>query len=228
MITDRGRFKPYPEYKDSGVEWLGKIPKHWEVIRLKQLCGVVNGSTPRSEVADYWDGHIVWITPEDLGQLDSPGIGASQKRITIAGYRSCGTSLVPAGSIILSTRAPIGHLGIATTAVCTNQGCRSLVFRDPWRSDEKFFYYQLLAARKELQSRGQGSTFRELSKQNLEKIPLAVMTHSEQVLLRVFLDKETAKIDALIAKKRRLIELLQSAPPSLPALSPRASIRMSP
>lgn len=201
------RFKPYPSYKDSGVQWLGKIPVHWNALRIKRVFSVVNGSTPQSAVAEYWDGDIPWVTPEDLGDLDASEIASTHRRISDAGYRSCGTTLVPAGSLVLSTRAPIGHLAIAGVDLCTNQGCRSLVFRG--NSFRKFFFYQLVAARSELESLGEGSTFRELAKNKLEDVPIAEPSESEQRAIAAFLDRETAKIDALVAKKERLIELLQ-------------------
>src|SRR5262245_35639618 len=107
------RFRPYPEYKDSQVEWLGAIPKHWDVKRLKRFFRVENGSTPRSEDPTYWDGDIPWATPDDLGRLRTTVLHETARSITRAGYESCGTRLVPAGSMVLSTRAPIGHLVIA-------------------------------------------------------------------------------------------------------------------
>jgi predicted nucleotidyltransferase component of viral defense system len=143
-----GRLKPYPAYKDSGVEWLGKIPAHWEATRLKRVFMVVNGATPQSGVAEYWDGEIPWVTPEDLGDLVGSEINAPRRRLTELGYENCGTTLAPAGSLVLSTRAPIGHLAIAGMPLCTNQGCRTLVFRTGPVS--RYFYFQLLAARPEL------------------------------------------------------------------------------
>jgi type I restriction enzyme S subunit len=201
------RFKPYPAYKDSGVAWLGEIPAHWEIKRLKRVFRVVNGSTPASGEPTFWDGEIPWVTPEDLGELLSPTIAETRRNITAAGYRSCGTTIVPAGSLVLSTRAPIGHLAIAGMDLCSNQGCRSLVLRDA--ASRKFFFYKLLAARPELESLGQGSTFRELAKGTLENIGLASPPEPEQRVIAAFLDRETARIDALVAKKVRLIELLQ-------------------
>lgn len=201
------RFKAYPAYKDSGIEWLGKIPAHWEVKRIKRVFEVVNGATPKSEEPRYWDGDIPWVTPDDLGELTSKELLEPRRYITQEGYQSCGTSIVPRGSLVLSTRAPIGHLVIAGVNLCTNQGCRSLVFRKD--HDQNFFYYLLFSARSELESWGQGSTFKELSKSNLEYIPLVEPPLKEQQLISIFLDRETAKIDALICKKERLIELLQ-------------------
>ncbi len=198
---------PTVPMKDSGVEWLGAIPAHWEVKRLKRLFRVINGSTPASGDPAFWAGEIPWVTPEDLGDLKDRTITSTRRNITEAGYRSCGTTLVPAGSLVLSTRAPIGHLAIAGVNLCTNQGCRSLVFRDP--ASRAFWYYELLAARPELESLGQGSTFRELAKGMLEDVTLAVPPLPEQRAIAAFLDRETAKIDALIAKVREAIERLK-------------------
>jgi len=207
LETERPRLPPYPKYKDSGVGWLGKIPARWEVKRLKRLFLVVNGSTPQSGVIDYWNGDIPWVTPEDLGKLKGPVIQTTRRRITEAGYRSCGTTLVPAGSLVLSTRAPIGYLAISGLELCTNQGCRSMVSRR--KLNRKFFYFQLQAARSELESWGEGSTFMELAKCKLEEMCIAEPAETEQCAIAAFLDRETAKIDALIEKKERLIELLQ-------------------
>ena len=206
-VGRKHRFQPYPEYKDSGVEWLGEIPVHWDASALKRSFGVVNGSTPKSGEPDNWDGDIPWVTPEDLGRMTHRVLKNPARHITRKGYQSCGTRMVPEGSLILSTRAPIGHLGIATTALCTNQGCRSLVFR---HSDSRmFFYFQLCAAKPVLENLGRGSTFRELAKEDLEGAALCIPPRDEQRVIADFLDRETVKIDALVVKKERLIELLQ-------------------
>lgn len=189
------------------MEWLGRIPGHWEVRRLRWLFRVVNGSTPKSEEPDYWDGGIPWITPDDLGELRIRDLVASRRYITRAGYESCGTTLVPARSLVLSTRAPIGHLAVAAMELCTNQGCRSLVSRTGL--EESFYYYLLLAARLELEAWGQGSTFKELSKTRLENLPLVEPPRAEQEAIVRFLDRKTTRIDALVARMERLIELLQ-------------------
>ena len=202
-----GSVRLYPAYKESGAHPIGRIPAHWETVRLTGVFSVVSGSTPESGVADYWDGDIPWVTPEDLGDLTGPQIVRTRRRITQAGYKSCATRLVPSGSLVLSTRAPIGHLGIAGTPLCTNQGCRCLVFRR--HASTRFFYYQLAARRRDIESLGQGSTFKELQTEKLRSVVLVEPPVDEQALIAAFLDRETAKIDVLIAKKERLIELLQ-------------------
>ncbi len=201
------RPKPYSNYKDSGVEWLGRIPTHWKQTRIRYVFRCVNGSTPRSSGSEYWDGDIPWVTPDDLGKLETFTISATRRQITKSGYESCGTTLSPRGSLVLSTRAPIGHLAIAAMDFCTNQGCRSLVFRD--LDDRRYFYYLLLCGRREFQSWGQGSTFQELGTERLKAIAVHRPPLAEQVAIAEFLDRETAKIDALVKKKRRLIELLR-------------------
>jgi type I restriction enzyme S subunit len=200
------RYSPYPSYRDSGLPWLGQIPAHWEAKQLKRLFFVTNGSTPSSGVPEYWDGDIVWVTPEDLGKLESDTLYQSGRRITQKGYQNCGTTLAPKGSLILSTRAPIGHLAIAGVEFCTNQGCRSLVFRS--ENEIRYFYYLMLSVRSELQSRGTGTTFAELGKSKLESIELTLPPLPEQRTIAAYLGRATAKIDALIAKKQRLLDLL--------------------
>ncbi len=207
------RFKPYPAYKDSGIEWLGELPTKWKAVRLKRVFRIVNGSTPQTGVLDYWDGDIPWVTPEDLGELSGTTIADTRRHITRLGYESCGTTLAPAGSLVLSTRAPVGHLAIAEVAVCTNQGCRTLVFRTP--RTREYFYYQLRAASAELESLAQGSTFKELAADKLAGISLAEPPGDEQRDIAAFLDRETARIDALVAEKRRLIDLLNELRASL-------------
>ena len=199
--------KPYPKYKDSGIEWLWEIPKHWGLKPLKRIFKILNGATPKSSELTFWDGDILWATPDDLGQLQGDTILQTKKMITEEGYNSCGTKLAPRGSLVLSTRAPIGHLAIAGEAICTNQGCRSLVFRSD--DNRRFYYYLVYASKPELESWGQGSTFMELSRDKLGAIKLVSFSPPEQCAIAAFLERETAKIDTLIAKKQRQIELLQ-------------------
>lgn len=196
----------YQEYKNSGVEWLGEIPAHWEVVPLKRRYAVVGGSTPKSDESSYWDGEVLWVTPADLSRLDGFEIDQSLRQITEAGLNACGTSLVPAGSIVLSTRAPIGSLGIAAETLCTNQGCKALVPNTSQNS--RFAAYALSIATSELNIRGKGTTFVELSGDELGRFPLALPRQQEQEEIVAFLDRETAKIDALIAEQEKLLALL--------------------
>jgi type I restriction enzyme S subunit len=97
------------------------------MVPLGECCRIVSGSTPKRNKAEYWDGDIPWVTPKDLSKLDSPILKDAPEKITQAGYTSCSTTLMPEGSILFSSRAPIGHVAIAGRAMCTNQGFKSLV-----------------------------------------------------------------------------------------------------
>ena len=200
-------WKAYPEYKDSGIEWLGEIPKDWELEPLKRTFQIINGSTPKSGEPSYWDGDIAWATPDDLGSLKGDTLHITQRSITQAGYESCGTFLAPSGNLVLSTRAPIGHLALSGVSMCTNQGCRCLTFCN--KDNHKFYYYQLLSAKHELKSWGQGSTFKELSRDKLSYACLVKAPVVEQNAIAAFLDRETERIDTLVTQKERQIELLQ-------------------
>lgn len=200
-------FPRYPAYKDSGVEWLGEVPEHWEVLPLKREFAVVGGSTPKSDMQTYWDGDIQWITPADLSRLQSFEITESIRTITAEGLNSCGATMVPIGSVVVSTRAPIGSLGIAAIDLCTNQGCKALVPINQISS--KFTAYFLGIATEALNVRGRGATFLEISGDELGAFKATLPPCQEQLQIATFLDRETAKIDALIAEQQRLIDLLQ-------------------
>ncbi|MGA6878981.1 restriction endonuclease subunit S [Acinetobacter sp. AND/436] len=201
------KYQKYAEYKDSGIDWLGEIPRHWDLKPIKYLFEIINGSTPKSGEEAFWDGEITWITPSDLSKLRSHVIGESIRTITKKGLDSCGTTLVPSDTIILSCRAPIGSLAVTSKEACTNQGCKSLVKK--YDLSTKFFYYYLSISTKQLNNLGRGTTFLELSSDELGSYALGIPNAEEQVKIANFLDHETAKIDSLIAKQEKLIELLK-------------------
>lgn len=200
------RFPKYPKYKDSSNEWIGDIPNHWSANPLKRAFKIEGGSTPTPDEAN-WDGDIAWVTPADLSGLSTLFLDASKRTITATGLESCGTTLLPAGSLILSTRAPIGSLAIALTRMCTNQGCKGLVPNADVSST--YFAYVLLTAKAELNNRGKGTTFLEISGDELGRFVVPTPPFPEQTQIARFLDHETARIDALIEEQQRLIELLK-------------------
>lgn len=193
--------------KDSGVKWLGEIPAHWKTASLKYLFKIVSGSTPKSSEPDYWNGDLPWITPKDLGEMDGCNIVSAKRNITLNGYLNCATNMVPVGSIIISTRAPIGYVGIAQVELCTNQGCRSLIPQEDFNS--KFYYYFLSVASQELQSLGQGSTFYELSTNDLGSMILPYTSREEQNAICSLVDAEMRVISLIMEKTKRAIKLLK-------------------
>lgn len=198
--------RAYADYSDSGVAWLGEIPGHWDALHLRRHMDIVNGGTPASTDEASWDGETVWLTPDDLGQNTGKSIAAGRRSITDRGVRSSSATVCPAGSVVLSTRAPIGHLATTTVPAATNQGCRTLVPNDNVESD--FVYYSLLASRSELVTLGKGSTFMELTPTDLGGHRLPTPPLDEQRTIAAYLDSETARIDELILKQELLIERL--------------------
>ena len=196
----------YPAYKPSGVEWLGDVPAHWEVRRLRKIANVINGATPSTSVVSYWDGTILWVTPEDLGKLSGRYIAESGRRITEDGYQACGTTLAPAGSVAISTRAPIGHLGILAEAGCVNQGCRLLAPSSTVQPE--YLHYSLATCRESFAVLGQGSTFTELSGTQLSDFRLPLPPFPEQQAIVRYLDHADRRIRRYVSAKRKLIALL--------------------
>ena len=185
---------PNPKLKPSGVEWLGDVPEHWEVAPVKRHCRIVNGGTPASADPTFWNGSVRWITPEDLGGAKSRTVSSTRRTLSRRGYANCGAQVVPARSVVLSTRAPIGHVAIMAKPSCANQGCRSLV---PNRSvvNPVFLYYVIRSQRAVLKSLGKGTTFLELSTIDVGGFPVAFPFLDEQRAIAAYLDRETAKID---------------------------------
>ena len=188
--------------KPSRIGWIGDIPTSWKCSKVKFCFSLVNGSTPESSDYDCWDGDIKWITPADMS--DTGTISQGERFITKYGYNSRGTTLLPVGSIVISSRAPIGKL-------CTNQGCKSLIRN----ADNRYFYYLFLAGQNELSLLGRGTTFLELSTYNLNEFGIVIPAEDEQKAIADFLDKECAQIDSIAADFEKQIELLQQYKKSL-------------
>jgi type I restriction enzyme S subunit len=204
MIAD---LKPYPAMKDSGVLCLGDVPEHWDVRRLKRAFRrIVGGSTPSSAEASYWDGDITWVTPADVSRGER--LRGSLRRITHAGLRSCSTEVVPAGSIVVTSRAPVGNVALAETELCTNQGCKALIIDDTVM--HPLFGFQVLKAMKgELQSLASGTTFTEISTSRFGTVPIPIPPLPEQAAIVRFLDYADRRIRRYIRAKQKLIKLLE-------------------
>ena len=174
--------------------------------QLRYVLSVTSGATPDSGKSEYWDGDIRWITPEDVSTIDGYWITETRRKITREGYNSCGTSLVPRGSIVLTKRAPIGQLAILAEPACSNQGCFLLTPRGA--QDSRYYYYWLATQADRLQVLGRGSTFMELSTDELKALHVPEPPLPQQRAIADYLDRETARIDALIGAKERLLALL--------------------
>lgn len=202
---------PNVEMKASGVQWIGNMPSHWRICRVKNLFSVVCGATP-SPNPQYWNGNINWIGPSDMDEIGD--VSSGKRSITREGYESCGTTLVPQGSLVLSTRAPVGKVNIAKGELCTNQGCKSLV---PLGSKNytKYYYFVLQAAKDQLIQDSSGTTFLELSTSALSDELLPLPSLDEQKRIVSFLEKIDEMVLELKVKLSDSIRLLNEYRSSL-------------
>ena len=182
------------------------------MARLGDVCTVISGSTPKTNTSEYWDGDIKWITPAELNE-DSFYLYDSQRHITELGKEKTGLSYMPAGTVILSSRAPIGKTAIAGCEMCCNQGFKNLICSDVIFNE--YLYYFLKGKTAYLNSLGRGATFKEISKSIVENIEIRLPTLEDQkqigrqfgeVYRLISLRKQQlAKLDELV--KARFVEL---------------------
>ncbi len=204
---------PNVQMKDSGIEWLGEVPEHWDLKKIKWIADVYGGSTPSSSTEEFWNGDINWVTTDDLGSLNDRFIITTQRKITEAGLNNIGKSLAPIGSLVISNRAPIGHIGLLKVDAATNQGCKSIIFKRNINSE--FYYYCLLNSKEQLDSLGRGTTFKELSTQSLKDFITVFPPYFEQTVIANFLNLKTQQIDDQIKLIQQEISLIQEYKTSL-------------
>lgn len=170
------------------------IDSDWPVVKLGDVCRIVNGTTPSTAVSDYWDGDIVWVTPADLGKLEGMNIYSSGRKITKKSLKAARLKLLPVGAVVLSSRAPIGHLGIAKTPLCTNQGCKGFIPSEELNSE--FLYFILQSHVSDFRRLGSGSTFKEISKSKLERFQISIPPIQVQEEIVAEIAKEAELVDA--------------------------------
>lgn len=198
--------------KDSGVEWIGEIPEDWDARPIKSSFVIISGATPKSDNPDYWDGDVVWVTPADY-KFEDKYITNGKRNISQAGYDSCGTTLVPAGSIVFSKRAPIGTVAITSCSLCTNQGCLSCV---PKPGISALFFYYTMAAYSELFNLyGTGTTFKEISYTAFSNFKLPLPPVEEQKEIALWLELKCDELERSIRIKDHLISELETYKKSL-------------
>lgn len=194
-------------YKDSGVEWIGAIPKEWKFVPLKDSFYFVAGGTPLSNVLSNWDEGVAWVTPADF-KTDKMYISKGARSLSKKGYQSCNAKMLPPGSIIFSKRAPIGSVAINTAELCTNQGCIGLLNKTK-NANNKYFYYILSIATQTFEALGAGVTFKEISIKNFGNVSLPLPPIPEQQRIADFLDAKCDILDRTIDAVSRQIEDLE-------------------
>lgn len=196
-------------YKSSGGKMVdseqGTIPDEWGIGRLEDVGDIIGGGTPSKAVLDYYtkDG-IAWITPKDLSITQTKFTSKGEIDITELGYSNSSAKIIPRGSVLFSSRAPIGYISIAKNEVCTNQGFKSVV---PHNGHTAFIYYFLLTNTSNIESQASGSTFKEASGALMKALNIVIPNDSildafEKIISPIFdaqenLEEENLKLATL-------------------------------
>ena len=164
------------------------LPDGWVWCRLSEIGEIVGGATPDSKNGEFYTAPnhgIPWITPADMKYVESGFISHGMKDITQAGYDSCSTRILPVGSIVFSSRAPIGHIAFAKNELCTNQGFKSVI---PFsKKTAKWIFYALKSKIADIENRASGTTFKEVSGKFMEQeiIPLPPLAEQQRIVAKV-------------------------------------------
>lgn len=178
----------------------------WQRVKLNKIVKIVGGGTPSINNPSYWDGDIPWFTPSDITNYRSKYIFNSNRYITHAGLKHSSALLLPKGTILLCTRATIGEMSILAIEGATNQGFQNLVSQNKVETD--FLYYALMQNKNNIIAKAKGSTFLEISKNELGKIQISIPNdRNEQIAIANALsdaDSLIASLQKLIAKKKAI------------------------
>ncbi|HEY0967999.1 MAG TPA: restriction endonuclease subunit S [Opitutaceae bacterium] len=205
-----GRYRPYPDYKDSGVDWLGHTPLHWELSRLKYLAQFSGGGTPNKDTAAFWNGNIPWVSPKDMkGRF----VDSTIDNVTPRAIQHSSTNLLAEGALLMVVRSGILQHSIPAAInrvpVTLNQDMKALRFGP--KMTVHFAQYFVMGNQRPLLLEWckQGATVESIEQELLGSSRVPIPPIPEQTQIAKFLDHETAKIDRLIEKQEALIRLLK-------------------
>lgn len=154
--------------------------KHLPIKKIKEIANIISGGTPSTNKLEYWDGDIPWLTPKDLSGHSSIYISKGERMISELGYKNSSAKLMPKGSILFTSRAPIGYVAISQNELCTNQGFKSLV---PIVDIKAEYLYQILKmVTPKIENLASGTTFKEISGSRMQEIQLPIAPLGQQEL----------------------------------------------
>ncbi len=200
------QYSVYPIYKPSNIDWLGKIPEHWNVWKVTHgFNRIGSGTTPKSDNAIFYDGNIPWVTTSELRETIILDTVQKVTEEAVSSYSAL--KVYPKGSLAIAMYgATIGRLGMLGVDATFNQAC--CVFSEPTVFDTRFVYYWLWMRRPILISLSNGGGQPNLSQDDLKKLWIPIPSIEEQQAIVRFLDFKTTQIDALIAKQQSLLDKL--------------------
>ena len=205
---------PNVEMKPSGVEWIGKIPTHWESKKLGYVSTIFKGGTPSRNVDRYFQGELPWARPVDITALQGAMyIQDTEIHITEEALNNSAAKRLPPGTVLLTSRATIGEIAITTVPMATNQGFANFVCNEQLYN--VYLAYYLRAIKDLLISLGSGSTYLEVTKGTLVGVRIPLPPLSEQTQIANYLNQKTQQIDNLITIENQKIDLLKEYRQSL-------------
>lgn len=207
MVNAVAKYQKYAEYKDSGVEWLGKIPSHWDMWKLSHAYNEIgSGTTPSTSNEENFEGDIPWIT---TGELRENVILDTKKKVSKKTIDQFPTlKKYPVGSVAIAMYgATIGRLGIFGIEATTNQACCVMTTSNVLNN--KYLFYWLQAFKNEIIQLSSGGGQPNINQEKVASLKVSAPLIDDQIKIANFLDHETAKIDSLIEKQQKLIELLK-------------------
>ena len=175
----------------------------WKEYKLGEIAEIVGGGTPDTSNKEYWGGNIPWLTPKDLTGYNKIFISSGERFITEEGLDNSSTKLLPQGTVLLSSRAPIGYVAIASNPICTNQGFKSIICNKDI-VDNLYMYYWIKNNTELLQSLGTGTTFAEISGSVVKSIDISLPPLPEQIRIASILSSLDDKIDLLHRENKTL------------------------
>ena len=179
----------------TGKTRLPGFSGEWVTTTLGETADIRNGATPSTQITAFWNGSIPWCTPTDITGTPGKYLLTTERSITAEGLTSCAASLLPAGALLLCSRATIGEIKIAASPVCTNQGFKSLLCKDGVSNE--FLYYLLVTLKPQMIKRAIGSTFLEIGKRDVAAIEVRLPPCNEQHAITSILCDIDAGIAAL-------------------------------
>ena len=191
-----------------------EIPIDWQVKNLIDFAEIKNGATPSTADEANYGGDIVWITPKDLSDQQSKFVYQGERNITKQGFDSCSTSMLPINSVLMSSRAPIGLVSIAKNDVCTNQGFKSFITKK--MEDSIYLYYYIKHHIKQIEQLGSGTTFKEVSREDLCKFPILVVGAIESY--RQWIELQNGIADKQFVLQKEIATLTKQRDELLPLL----------
>lgn len=181
--------------KDIWKRNWGGNSMEWKEVTLGEIGTIVGGATPSTKNTSFYDGNIPWLTPKDLSVNSNKYILRGERNITEAGFKSCSCKMLPKGSVLFSSRAPIGYVAITANDMCTNQGFKSVIPNE--ETDSEFLYYLLKYNKDNIASQGSGTTFAEVSGKTMKEIEVMVPKETD----------DQRRIASILSSLDRKIEL---------------------